>query len=291
MRHLPTLSVVCLLFVHAAPPAENDWTPLLNGKDLAGWETWLDKPERGWDVPNVKRDADGEYLEPIGKGRDPLNVFTIVEVDGKPALRVSGQGFGVITTKQSYANYHLKLQFKWGEQRWPPRAEAVRDSGLLYHVHSEPGAVFGTWPRSVEFQIQEHDTGDLWTIGTRITGKASRPTKPDGQPGPLTYDLKGQPTRFVEGPQTVHRCVKGNDAEKPRGEWNTLELICFNGESIHIVNGQVVMRLTNAERLDGAEPAPLRSGPIALQTEGAEVFYREVEIREIEAMPDNFAAP
>jgi len=85
--------------------------------------------------------------------------------------------------------------------------------------------------------------------------------------------------------------MKMGDAEKPRGEWNTLDLICFNGDSIHIVNGQVMMRLHHAQRVDGPEPAPLTSGEISLQTEGAEVFYRDVQIQPITEIPANFGGP
>lgn len=290
-------SVLCNVTPSGAQPATTTspiagaaaaWQPLFNGTDLAGWETYLGKPEPMWDVPGMPRDAEGNYREPIGTNRDPLKVFTVVEVDGKPALRVSGQGFGVITTKRSFANYHLRFQFKWGEDRWPPRADMVRDSGLLYHVHGAPAAIYGVWPRCVEFQIQDGDTGDLWTLGTRIDVRATRTTNADGKPGPYRYDPQAEPTRFVEQSQNGNRCIKHPNAERPRGEWNTLELICLNGDSVHVVNGQVVMRLHNAERLDGEaprwndkQPSPLREGPIALQTEGAEVFYREIEFREI----------
>ena len=271
--------------------ADHAWQPLFNGKDLAGWETYLSKPERDWTVHGVKRAADGTYLEPIGKNRDPLSVFTVATIDGRPAIHISGQGFGVMTTTQPFTDYHLRLQFKWGERRWPPRADAVRDSGLLYHVHGEPGVMYNVWPRSVEFQIQERDTGDLYAIGTRVTVPArAGEAAPGGRP-PYTYDPDGKPTKFTEGPPNGNRCIKHPDAEKPRGEWNTLELISLNGDSIHIVNGEVVMRLSNAERIDGKAPAPLRSGTIALQTEGAEVFYREVEIREITAIPAEFVTP
>jgi hypothetical protein len=287
MRYACLLSL-SVLFAHSAVAADDAWRPLFNGRDLSGWETYLSKPERDWDVPGLKRDADGTYLEPIGKNRDPLNVFTMATVDGRPAIHISGQGLGVMTTTQSFTNYHLRLQFKWGERRWAPRADAVRDSGLLYHVHSEPGAMYGVWPRCVEFQIQERDTGDLFALGTRITVPA-RPADAAGKPGPYTYDPKGRPTAFMDKSSVGNRCIKQVDAEKPRGEWNTLDLICVNGDSVHVVNGKVVMRLHNAERFDGKESAPLRSGAIALQTEGAEVFYRDVEIREIAEIPGEFA--
>ncbi|MBW8863433.1 MAG: DUF1080 domain-containing protein, partial [Verrucomicrobia bacterium] len=65
--------------------------------------------------------------------------------------------------------------------------------------------------------------------------------------------------------------------------------ICFNGDSIHVVNGKVMMRLHNAQRVDGPSPVPLTSGTISLQTEGAEVYYRAVEIQPIKEIPAEFA--
>ena len=49
------------------------------------------------------------------------------------------------------------------------------------------------------------------------------------------------------------------------------------------------MRLHQAQRLDGPAPAPLNAGQICQQTEGAEVYYRDVEITPIDAMPPEFA--
>ena len=265
--------------------AADSWTPLFNGRDLTGWTMFMTKPDRTWDVPGLKRDAAGNYLEPIGMNRDPLKVFTVDIVDGRPAIHVSGQGFGVITTIETFANFHLQLQVKWGEKKWGSKLHAPRDCGLLYFCHGEPGFDGQPWPRSIEFQIQEHDMGDLYAIGAQITV----PARPEGKL--WHYDPTGASTLFVQKPPVGNRCVKLLDAEKPKGEWNTLELICLGGDSVHIVNGKVVMRLHGAQRLDGAEPAPLTSGQISLQTEGAEVYYRDVEIRPIAAIPAEFAGP
>src|SRR6059058_2766963 len=123
--------------------ADNGWTPLWNGRNLDGWSTWMRQPEPTSEVPGLKRGPDGKYVEPIGSGRDPLKVFSVVgDVDGRPAIRISGEVFGELRSKASFKDYHLKLQFKWGEKKWPPRdgATTPRDSGLLYHVHAEPGA-------------------------------------------------------------------------------------------------------------------------------------------------------
>ena len=259
--------------------ADDGWKPLWNGKDLAGWDMFLAAPDASLDVPGLKRDANGKYLEPIGLNRDPLHVFAVETVDGRPAIHVSGQCFGTITTKESFGNFHLRMQVKWGERKYAPKLNAPRDCGLLYFCHGPLGVEHGQWPRSVEFQIQEHDMGDLYALMTKVTVNARHE-------GRLwLYDPKGEPTLFEQKAPISNRCVKLGDPEKPKGEWNTLDLICLGADSIHIVNGVVVMRLHSAQRLDGPAPAPLTSGQISLQTEGAEVFYRDVELRPITAVP------
>jgi hypothetical protein len=259
------------------------WKPLFNGKDLSGWETFLAKPDREWDVPGVKRDAEGNYLEAIGVNRDPLGVFTVTTVDGQPAIHVSGQGFGVMRTVLPYGNFRLRLQYKWGVKKWGSRKNAARDAGLLYFCHGPNGFDHGTWPRSVEMQIQEHDAGDLYALATQVMVPARR----DGHL--WLYDPQGVRTLFEQKKPIGNRCVRLVDAENPHGEWNTVELICLNGDSVHVVNGHVVMRLYDAQRLDGGSPAPLTEGTISLQTEGAELYYRNVELLPVTAMPPEFA--
>ena len=280
------LALFAVVSLSAAEPA---WRPLFNGKDLTGWETYLGKPNATSNVPDLKRDEKGAYLEPIGVNRDPLNNFTVVNVDGRPAIRISGEGFGVMTTKENFGNYRLRLQFKWGAKKWPPRELAVRDSGLLYHVHGEPARSSGVWPASVELQIQEHDCGDLYAIITQITVPAKEEAGPNGRTL-YHYDPAGKPIDFKQEKPIGNRCIRLEDAEKPSGEWNMIELICVGGDSIHIVNGKVVMRLKNAQQQDAAGAwSPLSSGHISLQTEGAEIFYRDVELQPITAVPPEFA--
>jgi hypothetical protein len=60
------------------------------------------------------------------------------------------------------------------------------------------------------------------------------------------------------------------DAEKPIGEWNTIECICHGDTIINIVNGVIVNEGTDAS---------VTKGKILLQSEGAEVFYRKVELK------------
>src|SRR5438874_10788754 len=287
-----TFIVVCLCLAGRTIRAEPGWTPLWNGRNLDGWTTWMRQPAPTSDVPGLKRDADGKYAEPIGSGRDPLKVFTVADdVDGRRAIRISGEVFGELRTKETFKDYHLKLQFKWGEKKWPPRdrPETPRDSGLLYHVHSDPGAEGRTWARSIELQIQEHDVGDLYAVGSAIAVRAKR--RAGTQPALYDYDPAGEWTFFSQSQGSPGRCIKQPDNEKPTGEWNTVELICLRDESIHIVNGKVVMRLHSPTRINGDTPTIVTSGPIILQSEGAEIFYRDIEIRPINAVPAEFREP
>jgi 3-keto-disaccharide hydrolase len=284
------LLVAAALLSLAAAPQPGGWRTLWNGKNLDGWTTWMQAPSPTSDVPGLKRDDAGKYLEAIGSGRDPLKVFTVAEdVDGRSAIRISGEVFGELRTKESFKDYHLKFQFKWGEKKWPPRdrPETKRDSGLLYHVHAEPGAEGRTWARSVELQIQEGDVGDLYAVGSAIAVRSK--ARPGVTPAIYDYDPTGEWFYFSQSHGSSGRCVKQPDNEKPTGEWNTVELIAFGEDSIHIVNGKVVMRLHGPQRIDTKLPEVVTSGPIILQSEGAEVFYRDIQVRPIEAIPPEFA--
>lgn len=278
----------CALAAVVSSLAAEAWKPLFNGKDLSGWDTWLGKPHASV-ISLLPKDEKANYAEPIGSNYDPLGIITVTEVDGAPAIHITGQIMGGMVTREEYGNYHLRLQFKWGEKKFPPREkpETQRDSGLLYHVHSPFNFNGKIWPRSPELQIQERDVGDLYAIGCQMTVLARRldPTKRLFQYDPVA----GTPTDFIEQLPIGNRCIRLEDCEKPHGEWNTVELICLGDQSIHIVNGKVVMRLTQARRLDGPEPKPLAAGKILLQSEGAEVFYRNVELRPITAVPAEFA--
>lgn len=284
-----TLAAVVFSIALSTASRADDWKSLWNGKDLSEWTTWLDKPNAKSEVPGMTRGENGKYAEPIGAHRDPLKVFTVTKADGKPAIRISGEVFGELRSRVSLQNYRLRLQFKWGVKKWPPRADAEtpRDSGLLYHVHAAPGAEGRTWARSIELQIQEHDVGDLYAVGSEISVRCIPRTV--GERTVFDYNPQGEWRVFSQIPGKEGRCVKQPDHEKPTGEWNTVELVCLGEDSIHIVNGKVVMRLHAPRRIDGSAPTPVTSGPIILQSEGAEIFYRNIEWQPVTAIPSEFA--
>lgn len=197
------------------------------------------------------------FLTAHGLNSDPNGVFKVE--DG--AVHVSGTEMGYIITQQEYTNYYLRAEFKWGEGTFGSRHGVARDSGILYNIQG-PDKV---WPRSVEFQINEGCTGDFWmTDGAALTGKdGTRVTGPAG--GALKID------RFNKGP---FQNVAGyrdpvNELEKPHGEWNVLELVNRDGHVWQYVNG----KLAN----EGTDAFPT-SGKILFQSEGAELYFRNMTL-------------
>ena len=256
------------------------WTPLFNGKNFDGWETFLGRPPRSSDVSGA-RNENGEYIEAIGTGRDPKGVFSIVTVDGAPAIRVSGEIFGALTTMREFGDYHLRFEFKWGSRKWPPREEAPRDTGCCYHAVGPHGASYGFWMRSCEFQIMEGDCGDSYGLAGVTVDVEAVLRDPANPKSDALYRAGARPIRGH-----TRRIVKSADYERPQGQWNTLELYCAGTRSIHVVNGRPVMKLSGIRYGLDAREVPLERGRIQLQSEGAEVFFRNVAIRPIRALPD-----
>jgi hypothetical protein len=73
-------------------------------------------------------------------------------------------------------------------------------------------------------------------------------------------------------PKDFFRVIKKKDAELPHGEWNRVEVIANKGKITYVVNGIVVN--------EGESPS-LNTGNIMIQSEGAETYYRKIEIAEL----------
>jgi hypothetical protein len=266
------------------PPA---WRSLFNGKDLAGWDTWLGRPHKSVAGLELKQNDQGDYVESVGLNRDPKRVYSVVQLSDGPAVRISGEIFGALTSQEDFENYHFKVDFKWGTKKWPPRENAVRDSGILYHCVGEHGAAGTFWMQSQECQVQERDCGDYWSVAGAIVDIEAEPLERNPA-SPIRYRIgamKARVPRTLTLPngqtRTDPRIIKSHDAEKKTGEWNTIEVLCFKDTSVHVVNGQVVMILTGSRRKVGEKEVPLTKGKIQIQSEGAEVFYKNILIRPI----------
>ncbi len=291
MKHCITGSIIALVLLISCAGMHDEnssekWVSLFNGKNFEGWTLYLGVPEPQSMIANLERDGQGRYTSDLGINNDPLGVYTIVNEDGEPSIKVTGEVFGTLITDKEYSDYHVKLQFKWGEKKWLPRLHMPRDAGLLYHGFDAPGSVTNRWHPTQECQIQEGDTGDYWPIGDVTIEIPSAKTDTAKwwayQPSAPLHRY------FFSKEMSERRCIKYPDNEKPHGQWNTVEVIALGDSSIHVVNGKVVMRLYNSRRIKDGVPVPLTGGKIALQSEGAELFYRRVEIRSIDRVPKEY---
>lgn len=252
----------------AAPITPREVIRLFNGKDLSNFTTW----------------------ERTHGKEDPDKVFSVVHVDGAPAIRCSGQHYGGVITRQSYANYRLLVEFRWGLLTWEPRLNRARDSGILLHCQGEEGNrsknFDGPWMRSVEFQIIEGGTGDVILVGgydrgnpelitPRLTTKITPGTQRWNPHGVVTEFSRGRIDWLRRDPEWKDVLgFRGRaEAEKPSGQWNRLEAICDGGNITYFVNGEKVM-----EGWDGT----FKEGRLLFQSEGSEIFFRRIELHPLQ---------
>jgi len=126
------------------------------------------------------------------------------------------------------------------EWRFNPVTKKAGNSGVLLRLIG-PDKV---WPRSVEAQLQSGNAGDFWNIDK--------------------FPMKTDPQR-TRGRNTK----KTHFAEYPLGEWNEYEII---------VNGGSVVLNVNGEKLNEAWDVLETPGKIGLQSEGAEIHFRNIRL-------------
>ena len=245
-----------------------EWAPLFNGKDLTGWDTYMRQPE-------------GTNDKPFALNNDPLKVYTV----SNGAIHVSGQIWGGVSTKGDYENYHLRFKVKWGEKKWypAPNDSIKRDAGLLYHASGPFDFAYGCWLRSNELQIQEGEIGDFFGVGA---GSAEFPMNKIQVRGKMLDQYNAAaPLKRNADAIGGGRVYRSGNFERKHGDWNTAELITRGADAVYIVNGYVVNRLFNTYR-DSLHLQTTR-GRIQFQSEGAEVFYKEIDIRPINFIRKN----
>lgn len=280
MKKLISLSLIILNFSFSTK--EKEWTYLLD-EELSQWDTYLSYRHQSNYNGDVPLDAKGNVIKPIGLNPEGFDVFSVSEMSGEPVLKVTGEIYGCLISKKEYQNYHLKLQVKWGEKKWKPRIEKLRDSGILYHSIGPVGAEYWrTWMLSQEFQIMEGHMGDYWNQANSAID--IRAFIPEGVMNPVA-DESPNFIGLGAGEKAGGYCMRSVNAEKPSGEWNTIELVCYEGKSLHIVNGQVVMILKNSRYLKENQSNPMTKGKIQIQSEAAEVYFKNMAICELHVMP------
>jgi hypothetical protein len=230
MKRLLSLGATALVLGAVISIAEDlapGWKSLFNGKDLTGWHNFKSQGVRpGWQV------KDGALV-----CADPHNA-------------------GDIVTKE---------QFDWFELELDYNISKAGNSGIIFHVTDEGGAVWATGP---EFQLEDNQ-------------EAADPVRCG-----WLYDLYQPPIDPKTG--------KILDATKPVGEWNHVRLLISPEKCVHEINGvkyfEYVMdsddfksRVAHSKFASMPKFAKVHKGYIALQGDHGQVMFRNIRIRPITA--------
>ena len=194
---------------------------------------------------NQKDLSDWYAFEPEnGKQTNATELFT---VDQK-MIRMFGKKAGYLMTNKSFTNFQLLVEFRWNTDNSFVRKNDKKNSGVMYLVPQETPDTL--WPKGIQFQIKEGSTGDfilLQEVTLNVNGEVNTPGKS----------------------VVVNRFT---DAEKPAGEWNSLQIISDKGKISQKLNGVLINEGTNPS---------VTEGRILLQYEGFPIDFRKVEITKL----------
>ena len=154
------------------------------------------------------------------------------------------------------------------------------DNGVLLHSTGSDGGKEGIWMHSIECQVIEGGTGDFIVVGDGSPKfELTSPVAAEKQGGSYIFKPQGSSVTINEGRinwfgrDPNWKDVKGfrgkNDIEKQTGEWNRIECIAVGDKISIILNGTLVNEAFNVK--------PSR-GRIQIQSEGAEIFFRRIEL-------------
>ncbi len=259
-----------------------DWEELID-TNLSQWDTFLSYQHQPGYNGSQPKDENGELIPPIGLNKPGYNVFSTIKEGDQTIIKNTGEYYGCLITKKEYKNYHFQLKYKWGNKKWAFRKDLLKDSGILYHSIGPMGVEYWrSWMLSQEFQIMEGHTGDFWSQkNSAIDIKAY---KPESNLDPVAHKSQEYLPFSMNSPYRNY-CMRSSNFEKPHDEWNTLDLYCFDGKSLHVVNGEVVMILKDSRYIDeNGKNIPLIKGKIQLQSEAAEIFFKDIKIRKIDSL-------
>ncbi len=147
---------------------------------------------------------------------------------------------GVLRTDRMYENYELEIEWR--------HMQKGGNAGLF--VHSDAITAVGQpFTRSVEVQVMDGNAGDIFSIhGASMT-----------------------PYKLHPGGASRKRSLPAKDAMNPAGEWNKYKVVSQDGTLTLFVNG---------EEVNWAYDCDPRKGYICLESEGSEIHFRNIRIKE-----------
>jgi hypothetical protein len=160
-------------------------------------------------------------------------------------LVCKGEPLGYLHTKEDFKNYRLTLDWRWAPGKKPG------NSGVLLRATGKP---IGFMPKCVEAQLKSGSAGDIWAFrGFQLAETKDR-----------WREIKANPNLGdFFGPAAME------NRENEPGEWNTYQIMLKDDKLVVKVNGEVVNRVSGCDVV---------AGKIGLQSEGAEIHFRNVKI-------------
>ena len=249
---------VLLSGLAAAQDGETDgdgFIDLFNGKDFEGWHLKLKNgdAEMAKDVYAIE---DG-MVHVFKNMPDSLNLFT-----GENATH------GLFYTNKKYSKYILRFEYKWGKKITNNFDEWQYDAGCYYHVYDDK-----VWPKGIEYQVRynhltdKNHTGDFWGAVTTFDWYSA-----DGK----TFALPKDGGTKMEQKGGERYASADAEYNALNGEWNSCEIIVMgDAYTIHKLNGKIVNMGTNLSQSEGI---------IGFQSETAEIFYRNIKIKEFDVV-------
>lgn len=233
-----------------------EWKSLFNGKDLNGWKVKIAGHDLGDNFGNTFRVED-ELLKISYDQYDSLN--------GK---------FGLLISEKEYSHYKFKVEYRFiGEQVAGSPPWAVLASGVMFHCQSGTSiSKDQQFPLCVEAQICGGNGVDEWPTGNVVT--------------PGTHIE-------MDGAVITEHIIKSNSKTFHGDQWVTMEIEVHGADSVkHFVNGELVVKYEKLQ-LDTADNITkkiiqekgnpgLSSGHIAIQAEGHDMEFKNIEIMILE---------
>jgi hypothetical protein len=169
-------------------------------------------------------------------------------------LICKGRPIGVMRSDKQYENFILHIEWM--------HLEPGGNSGVFVWSEGVP-ADGKPLPKGCEVQMLELD----WPNLNR---------EKDGTPRPLAYvhgELFGaNGLKVTPDNPRGSRSMSFENRCKPRGEWNTYDVVCVDGVIKLSVNGKFV---------NGVSQSSVKKGYLCLESEGAEIHFRNIQILEL----------
>ncbi len=236
--------------------SEEGWVPLFNGTNLDGWT-----PSPG-----------------------AAQYFGVSQIDGGAVIHVyptqadqSDQPIASLRTNASYSSYVYHVEYKWGTDRFGDRKQTDRDNGICFHVCNDPTQV---WPESIEFQIGSQAWPGDWVVGNifMLVNKTRAQWPFEMMNGHEVFSENGT-KKNIGAPASYYKALAPSQLNKNDG-WNIIDLTVHGSKDAEYkVNGTVVNRVLDMECNEGGTWKPLDHGPIAMQAEWAEVYFRNIKLK------------